>query len=115
MPPTKVSSAVRWLLVTGGLGIAAALVWLIVSMVGRTDHPKGADAGAPSLAASAPRSPPRIAVVKRPRAGIAGHVFGPGRSPVALATVCAWTSTARASGLTTTEMRTPRCAVTDAS
>lgn len=112
MPSTKLSSPARWLLAIGGIGIAAALVWLVASLFRPVAASTGADAGAPAATTPTRRAPPPRAVTSRPRAGIAGHVVDPARAPAAGASVCVWAE--RVMGVTTTSMQAPRCVVTDA-
>ena len=110
--PSAKPSPPRWALALGALAFVVALATCAFLVL------RGPEASArrPTTTASAPTVPPasapRLDVAARPRAGVSGRVLDPQKQPVAAATVCAWA--VPASGLTTAELRAPRCVVTDA-
>jgi protocatechuate 3,4-dioxygenase beta subunit len=112
MPTTKPPSPARWLLTVGGIGIAAALVWLVASLFRPTAPPNTPDAGAPAATTHARKAHRPRAIKSRKPAGIEGHVVDAARAPVAGASVCVWA--AHVIGVTTTAMHAPRCTETDA-
>jgi hypothetical protein len=94
-----------------GLGLLAVIAWALAGWSRKaspTDAAVQVAASASARAAAFAKASP----TRRPRAAIFGRVVDETRSPVAEVSVCAWVQLRR--GLTTEDVRAPKCVVSDA-
>lgn len=102
----------RWPLAIAAMVVVPGIIALLTLLVRDRVATRGSDAPSVSGTVAAHGTAP-LPVADRPRAGISGRVLDTTGAAVPAATICAFVSPTATT--TTTQVRTPRCAASDAS